>query len=442
MSTHSTMRMPPVLLDSVSKNRSRAKMLVGGVSLTGVLLFVTSLLVVASGYTSLRPDVMGLALHPYLVPVALALPFVVMARIVEFPVRILVAILVFTFMYSFSLVNGVSVGVGEIFKTCSGVVTIVTCALLVRRRGDFVIGALGLSIAIALLAARGLQEETKMGVDAMQGANKNSYSLFALPAILLAGYICLRMEKVPTLVKGMFIACSLPALAAIFMSGNRSGYLGAALIGFMLFWDRRGRGMLLVGAITAAVAIGIVQFGSTAVLDQRIKQTMEGNKSDEHRLAILAACLQIGLENPIIGISPQVLPFELGRRTSVVHHLNVIEAHNIFAHVFAASGMICFAALLGVGWTMWNLKARGGGKIGRDDPLRDARKLMRMMVVLWVVRGMFTREILYNPSFNIALGLTIGLCMLAQVARQHAMADDKKSTAGIPPGSAVPGLVA
>jgi hypothetical protein len=435
------MRMPPVLLDSMSTNRSRAKMLVGGVSLTGVLLFVTSLLVVASGYTSLRPDVMGLALHPYLVPVALALPFVVMARIVEFPVRILAALLVFTFMYSFSLVNGVSVGVGEIFKMCSGVVTIIACALLVRRRGDFVAGALGLSIAIALLAARGLQEETKMGVDAMQGANKNSYSLFALPAILLAGYVCLRMEKVPAFVKGVFIACTLPALAAIFMSGNRSGYVGALLIGFMLFWDRRGRGMLLVGTITAAVAIGIVQFGSTAVLDQRIKQTMEGNKSDEHRLAILAACLQIGLENPIIGISPQVLPFELGRRTSVVHHLNVIEAHNIFAHVFAASGMICFAALLGVGWTMWNLKARGGGKIGRDDPLRDARRLMRMMVILWVVRGMFTREILYNPSFNIALGLTIGLCMLAQVARQQAIADDKKSSAAIPPGSAVPGLV-
>jgi len=103
--------------------------------------------------------------------------------------------------------------------------------------------------------------------------------------------------------------------------------------------------------------------------------------------------------------------------------------------------MICFAALLGVGWTMWNLKARGGGKIGRDDPLRDARRLMRMMVILWVVRGMFTREILYNPSFNIALGLTIGLCMLAQVARQQAIADDKKSSAAIPPGSAMPGLV-
>ena len=266
-----------------------------------------------------------------------------------------------------------------------------------------------------------------MGVEAMQGANKNSYSLFALPAMLLAGYVCLNMKSAPKFVKGLFVACTLPALAAIFMSGNRSGYLGAVVVGLMLFWNRRGRGLLLVGAIAGAVAMFLVQFGHTSVLDQRIKQTMEGNKSDEHRLAILAACLQIGLENPIIGVSPQVLPFELGRRTSVLHHLNVIEAHNIFAHVFAASGLICFAALLSVGWTMWNLNPRGGGKIGRNDPLRDPRSLMRMMVFLWFVRGMFTREILYNPSFNIALGLTIGLCMLAQVARQQMLADEHNS---------------
>jgi hypothetical protein len=174
LTTSSTARVPG-LMDSLSAARARAALSVRGLSATGVLLFITSVLVVASGYTSLRPDVMGLALHPYLVPVALALPFVLMARIAEFPIRILVALLVFTFMYCFSVVNGASVAVGEIFKTGSAVVTIVTCALLVRRRGDFVAGALGLSIAIALLAARGLQEETKMGVEAMQGANKNSY---------------------------------------------------------------------------------------------------------------------------------------------------------------------------------------------------------------------------------------------------------------------------
>jgi hypothetical protein len=101
--------------------------------------------------------------------------------------------------------------------------------------------------------------------------------------------------------------------------------------------------------------------------------------------------------------------------------------------VFAASGMICFMGLLAVGFTMWTVKPRDGGKLAADDPLRDARRLMRMMVLLWVVRGLFTREILYNPSFNIALGLAIGLAMLAQVERRGISAAAKTQAAAGPP---------
>ncbi len=412
------MPLSPSLSRAPSPSRTGSKISISGLSINGVMLFAMSLLVVASGFTSLRPEVMGLAFHPYLVPVALAFPLVLVTRVHLFPFRVMCALLVFTFMYCFSVFSAGTIAVGEIFKTACSVLTIATCALLVRRRGDFVAGALGLSIAVALLAWHGLQDEGKMGVEAVQGANKNSYSLFALPALLMAGYIILRIKTVGVIVKSIFALSTLPTLAAIFMSGNRSGYLGAVLVGLMLFKDRRGRGLIFVLAITAAVAFLLLQFGRTAVLDQRIKQTMEGNKSDEHRRDILIACLEIGLENPVIGVSPQVLPVEIGRRTSLKHTLGLIEAHNIFAHVFAGSGMICFLALIVVGWTMWSWRPRGGGKIGGDeDPLRDALRMLRMMVVLWVVRGMFTREILFSPSFNIGLGLSIGLCMLAETAR-------------------------
>ncbi|HEX3728112.1 MAG TPA: hypothetical protein VHV08_17795, partial [Pirellulales bacterium] len=117
---------------------------------------------------------------------------------------------------------------------------------------------------------------------------------------------------------------------------------------------------------------------------------------------------------------PQLLQFEIGRRTSIIHHHGLVDSHNVFAHIWAGSGMICFAALMGVGWTLLTWRPRDGSKIGgNDDPLRDARKLLRMMIVLWVVRGFFTREILYNPAFNIALGLTIGFCLLAEKAREQ-----------------------
>jgi hypothetical protein len=216
------------------------------------------------------------------------------------------------------------------------------------------------------------------------------------------------------------MASTVPALVAIFMSGNRSGYLGALLIAGMLFWDRRGKGVVLVGIITAAVAFWIMQWGNTKALDEKIDQTVNGYAGDDVRRDILYLCLQIGMENPILGISPQTLPFEIGKRISVVHEYPVLEAHNIFAHIFAASGVICLIAMAGVGWTMYFWKPRDGVPLGgKDDPLRDARRLMRMMVILWVVRGMFTRDIIFNPSFNIALGLCIGLCMIAEVARRE-----------------------
>lgn len=412
-------------------SRSGKRVKVEGLSLTGILLFLIGFLVVGSGFTSFRPQILGLALHPYLVPLALAVPFVLMSRLGEFPLRVLTAMMVFAGMYMFSVFNG-SVALGEVFKVGSFVATVITCALLVRRQGDFVAGALGLSLAVAMLASRGLSEETALGVDAIQGANKNSYSLFALPAILMAGFIYLHMKTTPFIIKAALVLCTLPALAAIFMSGNRSGYLGAVVIGGMLFWNRRGRGMVFVAVIAATVAFGIMQFGSTRVLDQRLKQTVEGNESDDYRVEIFLSSLQVGLENPLIGVSPQQLPYELGRRTSIRHGHGYIDPHNVYGHIVGGSGLICFAAFLALGWMLWNWKPRDGHKIGKTESLRDARRLLRMMVVLWAIRGIFTREVLYAPAFGIGLGLAIGLCILYEAAdREESAARPKPAT--LPP---------
>ena len=42
----------------------------------------------------------------------------------------------------------------------------------------------------------------------------------------------------------------------------------------------------------------------------------------------------------------------------------------------------------------------------------QAQRLLRMMVLLWVIRGMFTSAILYNPGFSMGLGLAVGYCAL------------------------------
>ena len=61
--------------------------------------------------------------------------------------------------------------------------------------------------------------------------------------------------------------------------------------------------------------------------------------------------------------------------------------------------------------------------------------LLRMLVVLWCVRGLFTREIIYNPCFAIAMGLVVGLCLLAEQSRRASLdlsGIGSKSGANIP----------
>jgi hypothetical protein len=64
-----------------------------------------------------------------------------------------------------------------------------------------------------------------------------------------------------------------------------------------------------------------------------------------------------------------------------------------------------------------------------------------MMIVLWAVRGLFTREVLYNPACSIGLGLCLGLFIALQAARPDAD-DAKRSTPKLatPDPPAAPGL--
>ncbi len=396
-----------------------------GLTLTGVLLFVIGVLVIASGYVAFRPRILGVSLHAALLPIGMTFPFAILSRGAQFPMRVLVGLMAFVGIYALSVVNGTNIALNEIIKIGSTFATILTCALLVRTRADFVAGCLGLAIGIAVLAIPGLRTAsgTLGGVEVLEGANKNTYSMFALPMILLAGYIYLHMP-ISQLFKWTLVGCATVSLLVIFMSANRSGYVGAVLVALMLFWNRRGRGLILVALVGAVVAGWLVYSGNTNAFERRLKQTAEGTSSDESRVALVIGAFQIAMEYPIVGVSPQKAPEHFARAAGKItgrSHHQVKAAHNVFAHIAAGSGLVCFAALIYLGWALWNPSPKDPRWAGRsDDPARQVRSLLRMMVVLWVVRGMFTSEIHFNISCNIALGLTLGLYILALHERDAA----------------------
>ena len=107
------------------------------------------------------------------------------------------------------------------------IAVIITVALLVASRADFVLGSLGLCVAIGGLAFKGLEEEQ---VNVIEVANKNSYSMYALPAVLLALYIAMRTDwkrvSFRKLATPIMLLASIISSVAITSGGNRSGWLG------------------------------------------------------------------------------------------------------------------------------------------------------------------------------------------------------------------------
>lgn len=383
----------------------------GRLTFNGLLLFVIGLSVAASGFTSLRFEVRGLLMHPYLFVVGAVFPLFVVSRLLDFPQRILLALALFAALYFGStFAGGVSVSLGV--KIAASVVTIVTAALLVKSRADFLAGVLGLMMAMGFLAFYGLEADDvapSAGYEAMEVANRNAYSLYALPVILMATFVLLQRRPDPILFKLVIATCMVGSVVMIIVSLNRSGWIGLALIGAMSLLTFRHRRMLTVAgicALAAAVYLIVDYVQSSQPVSVRFISTTEGTESDRLRWQLIRTSVELGLENPLFGTSPQLLPLMLGQRLGWAS----MEPHNVVAHLIGGCGFICFAALLFLGWTLWRWDPAGAAPPRVRTEFLEVRTLLRMMLVLWIVRGMFTHEILYSPGFCIGLGMCIGLC--------------------------------
>jgi hypothetical protein len=134
--------------------------------------------------------------------------------------------------------------------------------------------------------------------------------------------------------------------------------------------------------------------------------------SDKLRIALIKSAAQLAVTNPILGVSPQDVPHRLGDLTQSEFGLQVIDSHNVFGHLGSGSGLLCLILFVATGILLctWNpyrqqLKYTPTG-------FRDARALMQALMFLYLVRGMFTREILYNPGFAVGIGLVLGLMIV------------------------------
>lgn len=392
------------------RRTSRAPAAADRVSASGWLAFSIGLLQLGSGFQEARLSIAGLALLPYLLLMLPVTP-VVLARRGLFGLRVLaktMAVFFGAFLLSYAAGEG---DLGAVSKLGVFLVTMLTVALLVRSGGDFRAGSMGLILGVALLATRGLSgiEDGAIigvGVNPFEGvASKNLYSMYALPAVFLASALAVKgqikwWQRVAVAVLGAAVAL------ALFGSANRSGWAGLVVLPVLFAGSRRNlRVAIFMTLLVGAAYIGLQRFGLMPVMEQRIELTRSGNAGDEVRQELYLATVPIFLSNPVFGTFLPELDYELSARILGSPDLP-LGPHSVVILLVAGGGLFVLVPFLYFARSLWRLelapRSAGGGQF-------SAQWLLRRLMFLWLVRGIFSDEVLYAPAFAIAAGLLVGL---------------------------------
>ncbi|HMB91092.1 MAG TPA: O-antigen ligase family protein [Rhodothermales bacterium] len=400
----------------VSKSLSVAKK--EKASWYGMALLVIGLSISASAFPALRFGFAGLLVHPYLIPTgALFFFFVITRQYRAIPLPMLISLGLFVVIYCLAALRGPG-ATGEGIKIGSAAISMLCAALLVRTERDFIWGVLGLAIAGAIISMRGFEHIAGIGVgaNALTGiANENAVSLYILPAMLLAVAV-LRDAKSGRIMSVLLLISLVLMIANTFLSSNRSGWVGVILIGFlMLFGSKRKIKILILIGILGLGSVYLFQQFDTRAFYHAVDMTLAGAYTDNSRWYFIITSIEIGLDNPLLGVSPTYLPYEIASRLRLVWDMFAHAPHNVFGHLIGGTGFITTGLLFYFGRLLW--KRPTGFKQQAVLGLRRAQAhwILRMMLILWVVRGMFSHEILYNPSFCIGIGMALGLCLVKGV---------------------------
>jgi hypothetical protein len=384
---------------------------------TGRVVALAGLLLAASAFRAVRFEVGPLLFQPYLIGVGVLVLTVGFGRLRRLPPFLLPAMTAFLLIYAVSALQG-SGFVAEVVKVGIFFATIAFVAVGVRTHADVVLAVLAVSVAIAVLSVHGLLRPSAPleGINVLPGvANRNGFSIYALPMLLLAGTFILHSALAPR-VRLALTVCVLLTVVAIFSTANRSGYLGVVFVAVVLAArHRRLRDVVVLVVIGVFVVWGLQGFGSTEAFDYRLEQTRVGYNSDRLRSEAFREAIRVGLAHPALGVGPQRLPDELAGK--VGFRGDAIDSHNVVGHVVGGAGFLAFGALV-VLLGLLCLPPRGRRLTMNAEGIGHG--LLRSMIALWLLRGMFSREVLYSPAFSIALGLAVGMCILEGVWSRRA----------------------
>lgn len=383
----------------------------------GKWAFLVSLLFVFSISVDYRVNLGGLLVHPFLIVLPFAI-FFTGFHIFRISSRVLAPLLTFFVFFSVASLQNERPS-SEILKVGASVLTFLFFATSVKSERDFRLISMGIitcGVVIGYLAYQmgpeKLEGSRLEGINALEGlGNKNAQSLFTLPALFLSGLLTVlslrdrRFWLSAVLITGLFFI-----VVSIFLSANRSGWVGMGIIVLVFFvYFRLSLNLLIIAGILFFFSyLGIDRYARD-IVERKQEQTLQGYRSDEGRLILIKESLKVGLENPWLGVGMDRLHKQMNM---AVHRSSVeggsTDTHFLIGYLFGATGMFTLFFFFFFLKRVIERKQRFAAKGTIEDPWI----LLTGFVALFVIRSFFTREILYSPTFVGTMGLLYGYYMM------------------------------
>lgn len=399
-----------------------------GMTNQGRLLFVLGLSIALSAYSWARTEIAGMLFQPYLVPLGILFLTMSAARFRRVPRTTIAMLWLFCAVYCLVIiVNGGDMG--EIVKTLALGATVSIVAAAGETEADVRAGAVGYAIAMGIVSVQAMIGDVSnhRGLNPFGDvANENAYSLYALPMLLLAGHF-ITEKATPHRTRIILAVASGATVIGIFSTSNRSGYIGVAAVGLLLVArGRRPRDVVALVIVGVGIYWAFTNYGDTSTFETERDRTEETDDRSgwDRRVEIWNATVAIGLNNPILGVGPQNVPEELGAR---FERANDLDAHNLVGTVWAGGGVPLMASFVGFLVAAWLRPKEWRAAGAPSQAEKRARGLVRLMLLLLLIRGIFTQDVINTPGFMVAIGLTLALERVCGPALLPSEAVDKDS---------------
>lgn len=387
---------------------------------TGRWAFIVALLFVFSTNAGYRLNIAGLLVHPYLFVLPIAWLFGGL-NINSLPNAIRVSLFVFFFIFSLACIQNIN-PLSEVFKVGASLATFVFFAISIRSEKDFRFVAWGVLLCAFVIGVQGLLKGEEVsaggrlsGINVLEGlGNKNAQSLYTLPGIFVGILLLLKYLKERRLFFVAVLSVSLFfILVSMFLSANRSGWLGLMiiLVVYVVYLGLGIRSILLLGIFGVLIYFVIERYAFDIVEHKR-EQTVEGYSSDVGRQRLALMAFEVGLENPVLGVGIDELHREMAYRLKLTKFgVEKTDTHILWGYLFGATGIFSLTAFIFFLFSIVKNRYKTNDQV-RNTFTRKARWLLIGFVILFCVRALFSREILYNPTFMCGLGLMLGYYLL------------------------------